>query len=182
MCLYVTHVIRGLQSQNLSGEGISSGSHNIFTTQGHGGPPRMRVQLNAGASSEHERRYTSSTHPFILTRWIWKEIMFGNFVSLKFPAYLSCRWGKTPKKPHPANLSRPGIELGSAAWQACILPRAPQRWTKVDNIIKIIFAGCIVANGCETSSLTSEGEQRLSVLENKVLRKIFGTKRDEITG
>ena len=43
--------------------------------------------------------------------------------------HLSCRWGKTPKKPHPRNLSRPGIEPGPATWQARMLPPAPQRWT-----------------------------------------------------
>ena len=43
---------------------------------------------------------------------------------------LSYRWGKTPKKPHPGNLSRMGIERGPAAWQARMLPLAPQRWTK----------------------------------------------------
>ena len=36
--------------------------------------------------------------------------------------------------------------------------------------------------GCETWSLTLREDHRLRVLENKVLRKIFGTKRDEITG
>ena len=35
---------------------------------------------------------------------------------------------------------------------------------------------------CETWSLTLREEHRLWVLENKVLRKIFGAKRDEITG
>ena len=39
-----------------------------------------------------------------------------------------------------------------------------------------------VLNGCETWSLTVREEHRLRVLENKVLRKIFGAKRDEITG
>ena len=39
-----------------------------------------------------------------------------------------------------------------------------------------------VLYGCETWSLTLRGEQRLRVFENKVLRKIFGAKRDEITG
>ena len=43
--------------------------------------------------------------------------------------HLSYCWGKTPKKPHPGNLSRPGIEPGPAAWQVCMLPLAPQRWT-----------------------------------------------------
>ncbi|KAJ4437582.1 hypothetical protein ANN_17727 [Periplaneta americana] len=40
----------------------------------------------------------------------------------------------------------------------------------------------IVLYGCETWTLTLREEQRLRVLENKVLRKIFGAKRDEVTG
>ena len=40
----------------------------------------------------------------------------------------------------------------------------------------------VVFYGCETWSLSLRDEQRLMVLENKVLRKIFGAKRDEITG
>ena len=47
----------------------------------------------------------------------------------KASRHLSYRWGKTPKKPHPGNLSRPGIEPGSAAWQVRMLPPAPQRCT-----------------------------------------------------
>ena len=43
--------------------------------------------------------------------------------------HLSYRCGKTPKKPHPGNLSRPGIEPGPAVWQARMLPPDPQRWT-----------------------------------------------------
>ena len=40
----------------------------------------------------------------------------------------------------------------------------------------------VVLYGCETWSLTLREEHRLRVFGNKVLRKIFGTKRDEITG
>jgi hypothetical protein len=36
----------------------------------------------------------------------------------------------------------------------------------------------VVLNGCETWSLTSKEEHRLRVFENKVPRKIFGTKRN----
>jgi hypothetical protein len=35
--------------------------------------------------------------------------------------------------------------------------------------------------GCETRSLTLREEQRLWVFENRVLRRIFGPKRDEAT-
>jgi hypothetical protein len=36
--------------------------------------------------------------------------------------------------------------------------------------------------GCETWSLSLKEEHRLRVFENRVLRKIFGPKRDEVTG
>jgi hypothetical protein len=36
--------------------------------------------------------------------------------------------------------------------------------------------------GCETWSLTLRKECRLRVFENTVLRRIFGPKRDEVTG
>ena len=39
----------------------------------------------------------------------------------------------------------------------------------------------VVLYGCETRSLTLREEHRIRVFENKVLRKIFGSKRDEIT-
>ena len=35
--------------------------------------------------------------------------------------------------------------------------------------------------GCETWSLILREERRLRVFENRVLRRIFGSKRDEIT-
>jgi hypothetical protein len=40
----------------------------------------------------------------------------------------------------------------------------------------------VVLYGCETWSVTLKGEQRLRVFENRVLRRIFGPKRDEETG
>jgi hypothetical protein len=40
----------------------------------------------------------------------------------------------------------------------------------------------MVLYGCEALSLTLRGEHRLRVFENKVLRRIFGPKRDELMG
>jgi hypothetical protein len=40
----------------------------------------------------------------------------------------------------------------------------------------------VVLYGCETWSLTLREEHRLRVFENRVLRRIFGLKRDEVTG
>jgi hypothetical protein len=39
-----------------------------------------------------------------------------------------------------------------------------------------------VLYGCETWSLTLREEHRLRVFENRVLRRIFEPKRDEVTG
>jgi len=40
----------------------------------------------------------------------------------------------------------------------------------------------VVLYGCETWSLTVGEERRLKVFENRVLRRIFGPKKDEVTG
>jgi hypothetical protein len=40
----------------------------------------------------------------------------------------------------------------------------------------------VVLYGCETCPLTIREEHRLRVFENRVLRRIFGPKRDEVTG
>ena len=40
----------------------------------------------------------------------------------------------------------------------------------------------MVLYGCETWSLTLKEERRPRVFENRVLRKVFGPKRDEVTG
>ena len=39
----------------------------------------------------------------------------------------------------------------------------------------------VVLYGCETWSLTLREERRLRVFENRVLRRKFGPKRDEVT-
>ena len=40
----------------------------------------------------------------------------------------------------------------------------------------------VVLYRCETWSLRLRGERRLTVSENRVLRRVFGLKRDEVTG
>jgi len=40
----------------------------------------------------------------------------------------------------------------------------------------------VVLYGCETWSLTLREERRLRVFENRVLRRVFGPMRDEVTG
>jgi hypothetical protein len=40
----------------------------------------------------------------------------------------------------------------------------------------------VVLHGCEAWSLTLREEHRLRVFENRVLRRIFGPKKDEVIG
>jgi len=40
----------------------------------------------------------------------------------------------------------------------------------------------VILYGCETWSLTLREERKLRVFENMVLRRIFGPRRDEVTG
>jgi len=57
-------------------------------------------------------------------------------------------------------------------------------WYGVTILFKIyrIIILPVVLYGCETWSLTLREERRLRVFENRVLRKVFGPKRDEVTG
>ena len=48
-------------------------------------------------------------------------------------------------------------------------------------IYRIIILS-VVLYGCETWSLIWREERRLRVFENRVLRKVFGPKRDKVTG
>jgi len=50
-----------------------------------------------------------------------------------------------------------------------------------NNIYRAIILP-VVMYGCETWSLTLREERRLRVFENRALRRIFGPKRDKVTG
>jgi hypothetical protein len=59
---------------------------------------------------------------------------------------------------------------------SCLLSRIVK--VKVNKTIILPF----VLYGCETWCLALREEHRLRVFENRVLRRIFGPKRDEVTG
>ena len=50
------------------------------------------------------------------------------------------------------------------------------------NIFLFSVVVLLVLYGCETWSLTLREERKLRVFENMVLRRIFGPRRDEVTG
>ena len=54
-------------------------------------------------------------------------------------------------------------------------------WYKPYLIYRTIIVS-VILYGCETWSLTLREERRLRVFENRVLRRLFGPKKDEVTG
>jgi hypothetical protein len=56
------------------------------------------------------------------------------------------------------------------------------RTTKLIKLYYILKNVPLVLYGCETWSLTLKEERRLRVFENRMLRRIFGPRSDEVTG
>ena len=75
------------------------------------------------------------------------------------------------------------MKLGNACYysvQNLLSSRLLSKNLKIKTYRTIILP--VVLYGCETWSLTLREERRLRVFENRVLRRIFGPKRDELTG
>jgi hypothetical protein len=75
------------------------------------------------------------------------------------------------------------LDSGSVCYcwvQSLLLSRLLSSNVKVKMYKTIILP--VVLYGCETWSLALREEHRLRVFENRVLRRIFGPKRDEVTG
>jgi hypothetical protein len=76
-----------------------------------------------------------------------------------------------------------GLYSGNACYhsvESLLSSRLLSRKLK-DKIYKSIIPP-VVLYGCETWSVTVRGEHRLRLFENRVLRRVFGPKRDEVTG
>ena len=67
------------------------------------------------------------------------QMIFGGLGGLTLPDICLIGEEKPLKKPHPGNLTRPGIEPGPAACQAGMLPPVPQRWTQPVLIYTLVF-------------------------------------------
>jgi len=61
---------------------------------------------------------------------------------------------------------------------AAVVSRRVQAFSAV----KLTIILPVVLYGCETWSLTLREERKLRLFENMVLRRIFGPRRDEVTG
>ena len=145
------HASRALQSYDLSGEGINSGSRTYFfdhTRTWRTSPDEG--SLNTWVTSETTRTWKTihSTHTPIhsnkvnMRGWQLGQMILGNLVGLKLPSICFTGEEKPRKITHLGNLSRPGIEPGPSAWQARMLPPAPERWTL--SLIIIIIRGILI--------------------------------------
>jgi hypothetical protein len=70
--------------------------------------------------------------------------------------------------------------LATILFRIFLSSRLLSRNVKIETYKTIILP--VVLYGCETWSLTFWEERRLRVFENRVLRRIFGPKGDEVTG
>jgi hypothetical protein len=75
------------------------------------------------------------------------------------------------------------LNSGNACYHSVqkLLPSRPLSKNVKIRIYKTIILS-VVLYGCQTWSLTLREEHRLGVFENRVLRRIFEPKRDEVTG
>jgi hypothetical protein len=75
------------------------------------------------------------------------------------------------------------LSLGNACYHSgqSLLSSRLLSWNLKVKIYKTIILP-LVLYGCETWSLTLREEHKLRVFENRVLRRIFGPKRDEVMG
>jgi hypothetical protein len=80
------------------------------------------------------------------------------------------------------NLIQEEINRRLKSWNACYHSLLSLVCSSL--LFKEIQMGILpaVLYGCETWSLTLKEEHRLRVFENRALRRIFGPKRDEVTG
>jgi hypothetical protein len=74
------------------------------------------------------------------------------------------------------------IEIGMLAIILCRILSSSLLFKNIEIKIYRILILPDVLYGCETLLLTLREERRLRVFENRVLRRIFGPKRYEVTG
>ena len=79
-------------------------------------------------------------------------------------------------------LQRGGLKSGNACFLSVQNLLSSSLITKSTKITIYKLSFCFFIDGCENWSLTLREERRLRVFENRVLRRIFGPKKDVVTG
>ena len=99
--------------------------------------PGWEISSMPGSSPrqhKHERRYTPFTHPFILTRRIWKDdndgqVIFGDLVGLKL-LDICLKGEEKPQKTTPSELAPTGDRTRARCVMSRMLPPALRRWNQ----------------------------------------------------
>ena len=93
----------------------------------------------------------------------------------------ACRLPPTPIEAKRKSKTVPALPLW--AFMACYRVNFAICSTCSGSAINLcLYKSANVLYGCETWSLTLREERRLRVFENRVLRRVFGPKRGEVTG
>ncbi|KAJ4440742.1 hypothetical protein ANN_08966 [Periplaneta americana] len=98
--------------------------------------------------------------------------------------HIECQQLLSPTDNSEINGGRSGVEIFGVDVQRILLSRVQKKenFSSSATYSRLIYKHVKRIYGCETWTLTLREEQRLRVFENKVLRKIFGANRDEVTG
>ena len=134
----MTHATLALQSHDLSDHIRTFFDHTGTrrASQDEGSPQcRGHLRDNTNMKDDTHHPCSRSFQLANMKGWLWRPNDIRGPCGLKASWHLFYRWIRTPKKPHPGNLSRSGVETGPATWQARMLPPAPQRWTMIFNIL-----------------------------------------------
>ena len=144
----MTQAARALQGHDLLGEVL-----HVPLLIRDGGPPRMREQLNAGATSEtsHTWKTIHTRHTVSPTRRIWNDdyggqMIFGDLCGPEVSWHLSYRWGKTSRrKPVPTGDRTRARWVTGAHASAC----STTLWTVIKfwNIIQNFLTGKVTFYG-----------------------------------
>ena len=115
----MTYAARALQSHDLLGEGIKLWITYIlfwphkdmeglpgWVISPVPGPPPNSTNMKDNTHQAHTQSSQQGEYGMMITKAKWYS---GSLGVPQVSWHLSYRWGKTPKKAHPGNLSRPGI-------------------------------------------------------------------------
>jgi hypothetical protein len=87
---------------------------------------------------------------------------------------------ETPKQKCERNIKNTSLSVAKSGGVSTSDTGSLNTLIPIQKIYKTITLP-VVLYGCETWSLTMSEERRLRVFENRVLRRLFGPKRDEVT-
>ncbi|KAJ4434360.1 hypothetical protein ANN_22919 [Periplaneta americana] len=163
---------------------------------------REKMELSASKSTRHDMTYAefnlARNHGYIISavkeyfnmyaKNRRKAVQNSSDEFKEWPTFTLTQYGLPFEWPYCLTLckmSSRGVKRKRVVLQKSAIEKRLSSSLLSKNLKVIIYKSVIlpvVLYGCVTLTLTLREEYRLRVFENKVLRKIFGAKRDEVTG